>query len=138
MLILAQALKAFLELNANQEKLDELFSDLEFRPIAKNSFKQSPATNEASNDLQEKSHVDSNNNYKTLFTKKDLKDWAKKLDKCKVFAIDTETDSLDTVTANLVGISLSVKEGSGCYIPIGHNYEGCPRTTNPSKKFKMK
>ena len=24
-----------------------------------------------------------------------------------------------TVTANLVGISLSVKEGSGCYIPIG-------------------
>ena len=80
----------------------------------------------ASNDLQEKSHVDSNNNYETLFTKKDLKDWAKKLDKCKVFAIDTETDSLDTVTANLVGISLSVKENSGCYIPIGHNYEGCP------------
>ena len=31
------------------------------------------------------------------------------------------------MTANLVGISLSVKEGSGCYIPIGHNYEGCPR-----------
>jgi len=30
------------------------------------------------------------------------------------------------VTANLVGISLSVKENSGCYIPIGHNYEGCP------------
>jgi DNA polymerase-1 len=26
----------------------------------------------------------------------------------------------------LVGISLSVKENSGCYIPIGHNYEGCP------------
>ena len=38
-----------------------------------------------------------------------LKAWAKKLDECKVFAIDTETDSLDTITANLVGISLSLK-----------------------------
>jgi DNA polymerase-1 len=52
-----------------------------------------------------------NDNYQTLFTRKDLKDWSSKLDKCKVFAIDTETNSLDTVTANLVGISLSVKEG---------------------------
>jgi DNA polymerase-1 len=68
-----------------------------------------------------------NDNYQTLFTRKDLKDWSSKLDKCKVFAIDTETNSLDTVTANLVGISLSVKEGSGCYIPIGHKYEGCPK-----------
>jgi DNA polymerase-1 len=71
--------------------------------------------------------VKRNDNYQTLFTRKDLKDWSSKLDKCKVFAIDTETNSLDTVTANLVGISLSVKEGSGCYIPIGHEYEGCPK-----------
>jgi DNA polymerase-1 len=71
--------------------------------------------------------VKRNDNYQTLFTRKDLKDWSSKLDKCKVFAIDTETNSLDTVTANLVGISLSVKEGSGCYIPIGHKYEGCPK-----------
>ena len=34
---------------------------------------------------------------------------------------------MDTITANLVGISLSVKEGAGCYIPIGHNYEDCPK-----------
>ena len=95
--------------------------------MAKNSSKQSPAVKEASKDPQENSSVKSNNNYETLFTKKSLKDWANKLDKCKVFAIDTETDSLDTVTANLVGISLSVKEDSGCYIPIGHNYEGCPK-----------
>ena len=30
------------------------------------------------------------------------------------------------MSANLLGISLSVKECEGCYIPIGHNYEGCP------------
>lgn len=67
-----------------------------------------------------------NSNYETLLNKDDLEKWTKKLDAVKVFAIDTETDSLDTVSANLVGISLAVEEGSACYIPIGHKYEGCP------------
>ena len=49
----------------------------------------------------------------------------KNLDECKGCS-RYETDSLDTITANLVGISLSVKEGTGCYIPIGHKYEDCP------------
>ncbi len=37
-----------------------------------------------------------------------------------VIAIDTETDSLRANEANLVGISISTKEGNGYYIPIGH------------------
>ena len=35
--------ESLLEFNANQEKLDELFSELEFKPMAKNSSKQSPS-----------------------------------------------------------------------------------------------
>jgi DNA polymerase-1 len=95
--------------------------------MARNSSKQASATKEDSRPSMENRPEKRNDNYQTLFTIKDLKDWSSKLDKCKVFAIDTETNSLDTVTANLVGISLSVKEGSGCYIPIGHKYEGCPK-----------
>ena len=119
--------ESLMELNSNQEKLDELFSQLEFKPMARNSSKQASATKEDSRPSMENRPEKRNDNYQTLFTIKDLKDWSSKLDKCKVFAIDTETNSLDTVTANLVGISLSVKEGSGCYIPIGHKYEGCPK-----------
>ena len=119
--------ESLMELNSNQEKLDELFSQLEFKPMARNSLKQASATKEDSRPSMENRPEKRNDNYQTLFTIKDLKDWSSKLDKCKVFAIDTETNSLDTVTANLVGISLSVKEGSGCYIPIGHKYEGCPK-----------
>ena len=37
-----------------------------------------------------------------------------------------ETDSVSTVSANLIGISISVKENEGCYIPIGHSYKDCP------------
>ena len=31
------------------------------------------------------------------------------------------------VSANLIGISLSVAENEGCYIPIGHSYDDCPK-----------
>ena len=108
---------SLLQLNTDQEKLDDLFSELEFNASTKNASKQP----DAKETLKEK-----NNNYETVISEDQLLAWAKNLDECKVYAIDTETDSLDTITANLVGISLSVKEGTGCYIPIGHKYEGCP------------
>ena len=117
--------KDLLEFNGDQEKLDKIFSDLEFKKTADNS---SQKVDSKKDNLKEKK-----NNYQTVLTKKELNDWADKIDACKVFAIDTETDSLDTITANLVGISLSVDEGSGCYIPIGHNYENCPN--QPSLKL---
>jgi DNA polymerase-1 len=44
----------------------------------------------------------------------------------KWFAVDTETTSLDTYTAELVGVSLSWKPGHGVYIPIGHRVLGDP------------
>ena len=65
--------------------------------------------------------------YKTVLNKKDLDDWVKKIKNSKAFAVDTETDSVDTVTANLLGISISVNENEGCYIPLGHTYENCPK-----------
>ena len=107
---------SLLKLNTDQERLDELFAELEFKALPKNTSKQ----HDAKETLKEK-----NKNYETVLSEGQLQAWAKNLDECKVYAIDTETDSLDTVTANLVGISLSVEEGAGCYIPIGHTYEGC-------------
>jgi DNA polymerase-1 len=37
-----------------------------------------------------------------------------------VLAIDTETDALDSVASDLVGISLATAPGRACYIPVGH------------------
>jgi DNA polymerase-1 len=42
------------------------------------------------------------------------------LESAPVIALDTETTSTDEMTAGLVGISLSVREGMGYYIPVGH------------------
>ena len=44
----------------------------------------------------------------------------KELNAAKVIAFDTETTSTEEMQADLVGISLAVKEGQGYYIPIGH------------------
>ncbi|MDA9343242.1 DNA polymerase I, partial [Gammaproteobacteria bacterium] len=119
--------ESLLQLNGNQETLDELFADLEFKkpkkkPVNKEDKKVANVQEVAQNLVPSKPI----GAYKTILNKKDLEEWSEKLDACKVFAIDTETDSLNTVSANLVGISLSVKEGEGCYIPLKHEYEGCP------------
>jgi len=100
-----------LKLNSNQEELDKIFKDLEFAPINKDKDEQTSKKN---------------GKYQTVLSKKDLNSWINKIKKSKAFAIDTETDSVQTVSANMLGISLSVAENEGCYIPIGHDYEGCP------------
>jgi DNA polymerase-1 len=119
--------ESLLQLNGNQETLDDLFADLEFKkPKKKPANKEDKKVANLQEVAQNLAPSKPIGAYKTILNKKDLEEWSEKLDACKVFAIDTETDSLNTVSANLVGISLSVKEGEGCYIPLKHEYEGCP------------
>lgn len=50
-----------------------------------------------------------------LFTK-----WLAKLQMAELVAVDTETDNLDAMQANLVGISFGLENGEACYIPLAH------------------
>ncbi len=58
--------------------------------------------------------------YETVSTAEQLQTWADAARHAGCFALDTETDALDAMRANLVGISLATAEGRACYIPIGH------------------
>ena len=49
-----------------------------------------------------------------------LKVWITEAEKTGIVAVDTETSSLDSMQAELVGLSLSVKGGSACYVPLAH------------------
>ncbi|NWG92066.1 MAG: DNA polymerase I [Parvularculaceae bacterium] len=62
--------------------------------------------------------------YETVFTEAALRRWIADIHERGAVAIDTETDSLDAMTAALVGISLSVEPGRACYIPLGHGAKG--------------
>ncbi|QGM81670.1 DNA polymerase I [Otariodibacter oris] len=46
--------------------------------------------------------------------------WLKKLNDAKLIAVDTETNSLDAMSAELVGISFALENGEACYIPLTH------------------
>jgi DNA polymerase-1 len=58
--------------------------------------------------------------YETVTTSERLAAWVTEAQASGIIAIDTETDSLDSMTANLVGICLATAPGKACYIPVGH------------------
>ena len=62
--------------------------------------------------------------YETVLTRDALDDWLRKIEAAPLTAIDTETDSLDGMRAQIVGISLSVLPGEAAYIPLRHTYAG--------------
>jgi len=114
---LSVSLDELLAASENQDELNKLFTSLEFKNWVKSSPSQSLEGSIIEVDRKE---------YETVLSEKSLKEWVNKLNTSKAFAIDTETSSLDTMTADLIGISLSCEEGEGCYIPIQHSYEGMP------------
>ncbi|HQX84547.1 MAG TPA: DNA polymerase I, partial [Aestuariivirga sp.] len=63
-------------------------------------------------------------NYETVSSLKDLDRWIAEATELGAVAVDTETDSLDSMQAGLVGVSLSTAPGKACYIPLAHVGEG--------------
>ena len=55
-----------------------------------------------------------------------LHDWIARLQAAPLVSFDTETDSLDPMRANLVGLSFAVEPGQACYIPVANDYPGAP------------
>ncbi len=53
-----------------------------------------------------------------------LKRWVAEATEAGAVAVDTETNSLDALRADLVGVSLAVEPGRACYIPLGHEGPG--------------
>ena len=58
--------------------------------------------------------------YVTVTTAKDLDAWIARARDKGLVCVDTETTSLDPMTANLCGVSLAVAPGEACYVPCGH------------------
>ena len=58
--------------------------------------------------------------YKTIKNKSELEKLQLKINEAEYFAFDTETTSINSLEAELVGASFSVKKDEGFYIPINH------------------
>ena len=109
--------------NENEDVLKEIFTDLEFSsPVVKK---------------QEPTNISPKNEYETVLDQQKLKELIRYINSCKYFALDTETTSLDVMSAELVGIAISTQSGSGFYIPIGHNYEGAPQQLSKASIMEL-
>ena len=64
--------------------------------------------------------------YETVTTEAQLDAWLALIEAAALTSVDTETTSLEPMTAQMVGISLSVEPGKGAYIPVAHRYAGVP------------
>jgi len=68
----------------------------------------------------------SRDNYETILDWPTFENWLATLQNADLFAFDTETDGLDYMRANLVGVSFAVESGKAAYLPLAHNYIGAP------------
>ena len=64
--------------------------------------------------------------YDTVLTWDAFDAWLAKIQAADLVAVDTETTSLDGMSAEIVGISLSVAPGEAAYIPVKHIYPDAP------------
>ncbi|PSU84385.1 DNA polymerase I [Photobacterium phosphoreum] len=64
--------------------------------------------------------------YETVLDEVSFNGWLTQLKNADVFAFDTETDGLDYMTANLIGVSFAVEEGKAAYVPVAHDYLDAP------------
>ena len=64
--------------------------------------------------------------YETILDQDTFIKWLDKLKAADVFAFDTETDNLDYMVANLVGLSFATEEGVAAYVPVAHDYLDAP------------
>ncbi len=92
--------------NINNDRLRELFEDLEFHSLIKTY------------NLVTEQEIKVKKYYYTVDTANDIKKLIKKISKYNLLSVDLETTSVHPMEAEIVGISLSWEYNSGVYIPI--------------------
>jgi DNA polymerase-1 len=131
----------------DKAKLAELFERFEFkswrRELDGMGDQQAPSSPKAmptSSSVQSTATVDmfavtqhavnTARQYETLLTSAQLDSWLAKLASAPLICFDSETTSLDPMTAKIVGLSFSVEAGSAAYLPLMHDYFDAPVQLN--------
>jgi len=86
---------------------------------------------------EEEATVLSSEHYETILDEAQLQVWIEKLKQAPVFAFDTETDSLDNVSANMVGLSFATEPGVAAYVPVAHDYLDAPEQISRERVLEL-
>jgi DNA polymerase-1 len=114
--------------------LATLFAEYEFKRWSQEIAKQldgadtsvaSADKDDASNSAPSLSTFEKGD-YEVVLTEAQLDQWIETLRSSDVFAVDTETTSLNYMQAELVGLSFCSQRGKAAYVPVCHDYPGAP------------
>ena len=94
----------------DKNSLEKIYTELEFKTWLE---ADSPVKNT----------IKKEEKYDLIVDEKSLNNWIERLKKSSVISLDTETNGLDYMDVDLVGISFSVKPGQAGYIPLNHKVE---------------
>lgn len=115
------------------DALTELFGKLQFRrwltEMLEGSDGRIVADEKSRNAPAEKKAVAptiDRSGYEIILDEAAFNVWLEQLKTAKAFAFDTETDGLDYMTANVVGVSFAIEEGKAAYVPVAHDYLDAP------------
>ncbi len=115
------------------DALTELFGKLQFRrwltEMLEGSDGRIVADEKSGNAPSEKKAVAptiDRSGYEIILDEAAFNVWLEQLKAAKAFAFDTETDGLDYMTANVVGVSFAIEEGKAAYVPVAHDYLDAP------------
>ncbi|WP_445158674.1 DNA polymerase I [Halomonas sp. E14] len=61
-----------------------------------------------------------------ILTQAELDEWLARLGKCEAFCFDLETNSLNYMDAEIVGVGLALAPGEAAYVPLAHDYLDVP------------
>ena len=122
----------------DRDKLVELFGKYEFKkwlnevmngtnPVTTSTKERIPTNYEVTQAVEKTENIAKveidRSKYETVTTETQLTKWIKKIQAEKLVAVDTETNALDVMSAELVGISFGLASGEACYIPLTHKEE---------------
>ena len=100
--------------------LRDIYTKLELRSLLK-------ALDAEDDSLQAAQTEATTAEYETILTKKQFGEWQRRIKSAKLVAFDTETTSVEYMSAELVGLSFATKEGDAAYLPVAHDYPGVPK-----------
>ncbi|HHQ14840.1 MAG TPA: DNA polymerase I, partial [Chromatiales bacterium] len=106
---------------ADLDKLRSLYRQLELRRLLEDL-----PEDENDPDGHEAGKIGPATQYEVVQSDAQLDAWLARLDTDEAVAFDTETDSLDYMNANLVGLSFAVSPGEAAYVPVAHRGPDAP------------
>lgn len=141
-------LEEFLLSKPNDDEVFKIFDELEFRRIKETYFKIFRKNNTNSDDFNSSEYIqgdlfnsntssikDSNSIYQKIDSIDELKFLVGKIMEQEYVAFDTETEGLNSLETNLVGISFSWSENKGYYIPFNSSFLKIDDILNELKPF---